>query len=605
MLNKLISIFKLFTPLQKREFIFLQGLVIIMSGFEIIAIASIVPFIALISDPSLATTNSYFLYFYQLTNINNYYDFSIFAGISVLILLLFSSIISIYTTWKLSLYAQITGVRIGSQLFEYYMHKPWLYHASVNSSTLIKQIFTEANRTTNGIIVPFIQINSKIVTAIFIAVILLAYNPIVTIIALSIFSSSYYLIFLVAKPRLKKNGERISKSSKERYRSALEGFGGIKDVLLLNRQKLYIDKFKAFGDIYAQSQGETMALAQIPRYFMEVVTFGSIIVFALYLLGDRPTGTNSIFTVLTVYALAGFKLLPALQQMYAGFAVVRTHISAFDSIEEDLKSSGKLCKLESAGTKNIIINNSIFLKNIEFSYPGKDKPVVIKKLNFKINVNEVVGIVGPSGSGKSTLIDILLGLVEPNTGNIFIDGRPLLPEDVRNYQRKIGFVPQSIYLSDASILENVAFGIPKKIINVSQVKHVLELSNLDKLIETLPDGLNTKVGERGVQLSGGQRQRIGIARALYHNAEILIFDEATSSLDSITEKLIMDAINGFFGVKTIIMVAHRLSTVKKCDMIYYMESGNIIDSGNYEDLMGSNMKFKEMAYLSNSGESKC
>jgi HlyD family secretion protein len=240
------------------------------------------------------------------------------------------------------------------------------------------------------------------------------------------------------------------------------------------------------------------------------------------------------------------------------------------------------------------LNEAIELIDISFTYPGKQSPA-LSALDLRIPVNKTVGLVGASGSGKSTVIDMLLGLIQPDSGRMLIDGESLDAMRLRAWQNNLGFVPQSIFLSDASVLENVAFGLAKETINVERARHAVSLAHLDDLVSSLPDGLNTRIGERGVQLSGGQRQRIGIARALYQDAGVLIFDEATSALDGITEKMIMDAIHDFSGTKTVVIVAHRLKTVEKCDIIYFVDHGKVVDSGKFDDLKSRNPTFRKMA----------
>jgi HlyD family secretion protein len=318
----------------------------------------------------------------------------------------------------------------------------------------------------------------------------------------------------------------------------------------------------------------------------------------LYLLLTYQGDLGIILPVLSVYALAGFKLLPAFQQIYFSLALIKGNISAFESIKDDLENSKKMNKKGLLGPFNLEdkleLLNSIKMQNISFTYPGKADQA-LNGLNLSIPANKIVGIVGPSGSGKSTAIDVLLGLIEPQEGQVLIDDVQIQENNKRAWQNTIGFVPQSIFLSEGSIAENVAFGLPVKNINLEQVKVAIQLAHLDELVAELPEGIDTKVGERGVQLSGGQRQRIGIARALYHEASVLVFDEATSALDGITEKIIMDAIHDFNGQKTIIMIAHRLKTVQKCDIIFFIDKGKVIDQGTYQELIAKNPQFKEMA----------
>ena len=332
---------------------------------------------------------------------------------------------------------------------------------------------------------------------------------------------------------------------------------------------------------------------------MELLAFGAMISLVLVLLTTRDGNLSQVLPVLAVYALAGFKLLPALQQIYGSVTTIRGNTAAFDAIKTDLLASLTLQNSQSSYASNIDLDSakSIRLNNVSFNYPNK-QTAALSNLTIDIPVNATVGFVGESGSGKSTTIDLLLGLIKPDKGQLLIDQTVIDSDNISAWQQHIGFVPQSIFLSEGSIAENIAFGLSAKDISLEKVKKAVKLAHLDALVESLPLGLDTKVGERGVQLSGGQRQRIGIARALYNDADILVFDEATSALDGITEKVIMDAIQELSGKKTIIMIAHRLKTVQKCDIIYLMEKGEIVDQGNYQDLINKNVRFRKMAEYS-------
>jgi HlyD family secretion protein len=329
---------------------------------------------------------------------------------------------------------------------------------------------------------------------------------------------------------------------------------------------------------------------------MELIAFGSMIGLVLLLIKLHQGDLGVVLPILAVYALAAFKLLPALQQIYTSLAQIKGNVAAFEEVKEDLKKSANNLKpvIKDKAHLQTALKDKINLKNIKFSYPGKSIPAV-NAVSMTIPVNSVIGVVGSSGSGKSTLIDLLLGLLTPQSGQMYIDDTLITNENKRAWQNTLGFVPQSIFLSEGSIAENIAFGLPIAEIDLQKVNKALDLAHLTELVEQLPDGINTKVGERGVQLSGGQRQRIGIARALYNEADVLVFDEATSALDGITEKIVMDAIHEFSGRKTIIMIAHRLKTVQKCDIIYLMAQGEIIDSGTYEQLVENNPEFRKMA----------
>lgn len=596
MLKMIRELFSLLSARQRKQFYILQILIVIMAFTELIGIASIAPFMALVGDISLLEKEGVYSKLYQLSGIENPADFLFYSGLFVLFTLAFSTIISMFTIWRLSLFGAKVGVEIADQLYEHYMQQNWLFHAGGSSAQLTKQISIETMRVTGGIIQPLMQINAKVVLVIFITITLLMLDPVIALTGLMIFVSAYILLYKLVKKRLQKNGQNLSDVSIERFRLMNEGFGGIKDVLLLNRHYDFIERFQKSGKILAYAQGGNISISQVPRYFMELIAFGAMIGLVLLLLKLHQGNLGEVLPVLAVYALAAFKLLPALQQIYSSITQIKGNAAAFESIKKDLAMTLKKSESSAVNHKlqQLLLKEKIRLQNVTFSYPGKSKPAV-HDLNMVIPVNSVVGVVGPSGSGKSTTIDLLLGLLTPQQGEIYIDNIRITETNIRTWQNTIGFVPQSIYLGEGTIAENIAFGLPAKDINLDQVQKAIELANLTELVKQLPNGVNTKVGERGVQLSGGQRQRIGIARALYHEANVLVFDEATSALDGITEKIIMDAIHDFSGKKTIIMIAHRLKTVRKCDVIFMMEQGKIVDQGTYQHLLETNPKFKEMA----------
>ncbi len=598
---KLIKeLFSLLTPSQRRRFLMLQLLVVLMAILEVIGIASIGPFMAIVSDSSLIESNSLLIRLYQYSGYNTEREFLFFTGIIVLSALTLAAIVSMFAIWRLSVFAAEVGTELADKLYDYYMHQNWLFHAGGSSSQLIKKISTESIRVTDLVINPLMQMNARIVSGILIALFVIIYDPIVAFSGFIIFASSYLLMFVTVRVQLQKNGALLSDVLGDRFKLMNEGFGGIKDVLLLGRRNDFISRFEAAGKIFAHARGTNHAISIVPRYLMELIAFGSMIGLVLFLLGSKSSNLASVLPMLSVYALAGFKLLPAFQQVYSSLAQVKGNIASFESIRKDLRDSYSVNlrdnhskEVSNASNLKLEFKGSVELKDVSFSYKGKAP--ILRKLNMSIPAKRTVGIVGPSGSGKSTAIDVLLGLIDPQKGQLLIDGQTITKEKRRAWQNNIGFVPQAIFLSEGSIAENVAFGISKNDIDLEQVKKAVSLSHLDELVASLEKGIQTKVGERGVQLSGGQRQRIGIARALYHDPDVLVFDEATSALDGITEKLIMEAIHDFGGDKTIVMIAHRLKTVEKCDSIFYLDAGQVTDQGTYQQLIVKNKQFKRMS----------
>tara|TARA_X000000368_G_scaffold52768_1_gene37621 strand:+ start:9107 stop:10909 length:1803 start_codon:yes stop_codon:yes gene_type:complete len=597
MYKLLKELFTLLTPSQRKRFYVLQILVTLVAILEIFSVASIIPFMALVADMNQLQEDGFIAQVYQSSGITSETQFMFLMGLCVLTILIISSFISIFTIWKLSMFAFSIGSEIADRLYTYYLRQDWLFHSEGSSAQLTKKIATETARVTGGILVPLMHLNAKFVLALLMITSIFIYDAKVAIVGAIIFSLTYFTLTIAVKRRLESYGLATTKVMEQRFRLMNEGFGGIKDLLLLGRDYDFIKRFNKTGVFLAFSQGTGTALIQAPRYLIELLAFGSLILLILYLLISYDGDLGVILPILTLYAVGAIKLLPAFQQIYQSISVINSNTAAFNEIREDLKNI-KLAELQTLKAKDkqsyLYPKKQLTLKNISFTYPNKDKKV-LNQINMSIPARSIIGIVGPSGAGKSTIIDILLGLIKPQQGYLVVDDTVIDDHNRRSWQNSIGFVAQNIFLSEGTIAENVAFGLPNEEINLEQVQKALNLASLEEFCETLSDGIHTKVGERGVQLSGGQRQRIGIARALYHKVEFIVFDEATSSLDGITEKQIMEAIHGLSGSNTIILIAHRLKTVRNCDQIYFIEDGEINDQGTYDELIEKNERFKNMA----------
>jgi ABC-type multidrug transport system fused ATPase/permease subunit len=603
MFRFLKEFFALLTPAQRKRLLRLQGLVVCMAFAEVVGIMSMGPFMAVVSNMDRLKGHGRLAQIYQWTGVSSPQSFLIIMGVVVLCLLLIAAMFSMFALWRLFTYGATIGAELSERLFDHYLHQPWLFHSSGSSSNLTKQIAQETYRVTNSIILPLMQMNAKLTVAFFILAAVFVYNPPVAVVGAAIFASAYYILYQTVRRKLTSNGEAISLSQGQRYKLMSEGFGGIKDVLLLGRQQIFSERFHNANRTFAHAMALTQTLSQAPRYAIEAVAYGSVISLVLYLLAAYDGNAEAILSTLAVYAMAGFKMMPALQSSYQLTSEIRGNVAALDAIREDLRKSAESAVKERASTAAqqagatttmLDIKRDIRLDNVTFTYPGKVVPA-LAGIDLTIPRKQVIGLVGATGSGKSTAIDMLLGLITPDTGDLQIDGNNIDGNNLRTWQNTVGYVPQSIFLADATIRENIAFGLSPSRIDENKVKRAARLAHLDEMLSDLSGGLDTRVGERGVQLSGGQRQRIGIARALYNDADVLILDEATSALDGITEKLIMEAIHDFSGKKTIVMIAHRLSTVRRCDCIYLMREGRIIDSGSYDQLNSGNLVFREMA----------
>ncbi len=579
MLRRLYKLFRLLNTQQQARLIKLQGLVIVTALAEVISVAAIGPFMALVGNINYLEKNNYLQKIYIVSGVQNSSEFLFYMGLLVFLILLVSSLLSILTTWKMLLYAQSIGARISARLFGYYMRKNWSFHALGNSSQYINKVTQETDRVTNTILRPVLLMNAKIVVAVFISIALFIYNPIISLVAVVIFILAYYVLYITVRKSILSNGAAITVSNRNRFQILNEGLGGIKDLIILGRQNGFIERFDAACTAVGNAQGRNMGLSHVPRYVMELVAFGSVILLIIYLLSKHNGEMGDILPVLSVFALGGFKLLPAFQNIYASVAQIKGGLSAFDEIENDLARSDNTDVNFNPWLKDkhIDLKKGIELVDVSYKYENSEENI-FKNVGFFIEAKSSIGIIGESGSGKSTLVDIIMGLVEPTSGSVMIDGNKLTYDNIRAWQNSIGYVPQSIFLADSSIRENIAFGTQVEMIDDEKVISALKLASLDEFVARLKKGIDTRVGERGVQLSGGQRQRIGIARALYNDPEILILDEATSALDSTTENAIMDTIKEIHKNKTIIIIAHRLSTIKHCNYVLMLEGGEVYDS---------------------------
>ena len=600
MFANLKKLFSLLNPSQRKNLFLLQFLVIFMAFAEIASVFSIGPFMALIGNLDQLNGDGLIAEAYKFSGITDQNNFIIAFGATVISILTLSALISTFTLWRLAMYGAKVGADLGNRLFSYYMNESWLFHSQRNSSDLVNKISVETTRVTGSIILQLMFLNAKVTLVLFLSVSIFILDPKIALSGVAIFSFAYLFIYRLVKKQLELNGNMHTQGNRSRFQLMSEGFGGIKEILLLGRQNFFKKRFFIASEDFFYAWGNSQVLSSVPKYFMELVSFSAAVLLVMYFLVSNQGNLEIILPMVSIYALAGFKLLPAFQQIYFSISTIQANIASYENIKSDLKSSAvhysdyNYEDDASVSSESISFSKAIMLSNISFSYPETSQSL-ISNLSIEFPKNQVIGLVGPSGSGKSTIIDILMGLVEPDAGELVVDSSALNLLQKRALQNSIGFVSQSIYLADSSIKENIAFGIPPDLIVNTDIARALKLANLEDVIQSLPNGIDTFVGERGVQLSGGQRQRIGIARALYNDPEILVFDEATSSLDGLTEKNIMKAIDSFAGQKTIILIAHRLSTVMNCNLIYYMENGKITDQGTYQYLIESNANFKQMS----------
>ena len=499
----------------------------------------------------------------------------IFIGLlSLVILYVLKTVFLIFLTFYQNNYLVNVSKFNSNNLFRRYLDQDYAYFLNTRSSKIIKLFQVEINLLSAYLSSFFYVITEfSMATAIFITLVFIA--PVGALSITAFFGLMAVIFFSLVKKRVTTYGEEREVYDQDLSKVILETIHSIKEVKLLGANLFFLNKQKKFNHHKAILTRNQLFIAQLPRHFLELVAIIALTIFIVVLVmqGINPT---KIVTTLTIFVAASFRLIPSLNRILNGLQSMRYQQSAINSLYKEFKSFSPINK-GFIGRENIIFNEVIRLSNISFGYGEKQKEV-LSDINLTIKKGSTVGIIGTSGAGKSTLLDIIIGLLKPETGSINCDDELITDENRRSFQNKIGYVAQMINLFDDSISRNIAFGIEDKEINPNKMSECIEKAQLSSFIEDLPNGLETIIGERGVQLSGGQRQRIGIARALYHNPEILIFDEATSALDEETESSFMEAVNRFKGEKTIVIVTHRLSTLKSCDAIYTLENGKLISN---------------------------
>jgi ABC-type multidrug transport system fused ATPase/permease subunit len=576
----------LLTSDERKQGGFLLAMIIIMAFLDMLGVASILPFMAVVTDPSLVDNNLILNYIFQFSNnfgVQNKDQFLIFLGFSVFILLILSLSFKVFTTYIQLNFIEMREYSIGKRLIEGYLHQPYSWFLSQHSSNLGKNILSEVQQIIANGVRPMIELISKSIVATAIIILLILVDTKLSIfVGLTLFLV-YFTIFYFVRSYLNSSGEKRLKFNGIRFKVVNESFNATKEVKIGGLEEAYMENFSNAAEIYAKTRASSQAISLLPRFILEAIAFGGILLIMLYMM-TKSGNFNSALPIISLYVFAGYRLMPALQQIYSSFTSLTFISPSLNKLKEDLK---KLKINDNVKYDNSVLKfkKNITLKNVYYNYPNTSR-AALKNINICISAKSKVGIIGATGSGKTTTIDVILGLLEPYKGTLNVDGKIITKQNVRSWQRLIGYVPQSIYLSDDTIAANIAFGVNSKYINKNRIEEVSRIANFHKFIlEELPNQYETKIGERGVRLSGGQRQRIGIARALYHNPRLLIFDEATNALDNETEKAVMEAINNISKEITVILIAHRIHTLQKCDFILKIENGEIVSNHQYKDLL--------------------
>lgn len=584
-----------YLPSHRRGQMFLLLLLMILSSLsEMVSLGSIFPFLGALSNSENVLNNPNLKFISEILGITTPTELVTSLAIGFIITVIVANGLRLWTLHFRINFASDVGTDMSNQAYHITIRQPYIFHTAHNSSDLIQTVTIDTDLLTQNVLIPLVTFFNDLllVPALILAIVFI--DGKIAFGAGLILGGTYILIYRTRQKLLKQNSKVITLAGQRKIKVVQEGIGGIRDILLSHNQDFFEKAYQNSEYSLKKAKATNNIISQSPKFFIEALTLSSIALLALSL--GKDGDFSKVAPVLGSLALGAKRLLPALQEVFFSLAKIQGARASLTRILVALKRpiNEKFDVSNFDRLDPLSFSKEIRLQQVWFRY-GEENPWILQNLNLKISAKTTVAFVGSTGSGKTTTADLILGLLQPQEGSIFIDDIPLEGEKLYQWQKNIAHVPQSIFLCDGTIGENIAFGIPSEKINLEQVKKAAKLAQIDEFIENLPAKYDTYVGERGIRLSGGQRQRIGIARALYGDASVIVFDEATSALDNATEKEVMKAIESLSHNFTIIMIAHRLSTVEKCDRIFEFSQGQVIAEGTYQELLDHSSSFKRMA----------
>lgn len=569
MLNDLRKVRALLTPGERSKAAWMLVLVVLMAGAETLGVVSIMPFLSVLARPGIAHEQPILGRAWQFSGAQSTRDFLLMLGTASILLVVISSAFKTVVLHILNRFVQFLRHSISSRLLERYLHQPYSFFLAHNPSILARNVLSEVDQLVGNIIQPLSQLVAQGAVALAMSILVFAYDPTTAAGIVLVLAALYGSIYLLARKLLARTGHDGQIANGQRYQACNEALGGIKDVKITHSAAAWTDRFRSASREFARHTANSDTLAQSPLYLVEATGYSLLIVIALLLL-TRSRDLAHVLPAMGLYGFAAYRMLPSAQIMYRSFAKLKFSSATLETIHHDL-----MLDEETTGPANdpLIPRREIRLQDIQYAYPSQPDKPILTDFSLGIPINSSTGIAGPSGAGKSTVMDLLLGLIKPQHGTLLIDDIPIDSTNVAAWQRAIGYVPQHIYLADASIAENIAFGVKMKDIDMQAVERAARAAQIhDFVVSELPKGYRTEVGDRGIRLSGGQRQRIGIARALYQDPPVLLMDEATSALDGATEEAVNSAIRNLTREKTIVVIAHRTASLQACSHMYIMST---------------------------------
>lgn len=592
-MGSLKNLYQLFSKREKIKVIGLTGLMIIVAMMEMVGIGAIPAFILVVASPEKVLAHPLTGPITQWFGISDSRELLIVGSVGLIGFFILKGLLTALINYIKIRFIQYKYVELSGRLFSSYMLSPYTFHLNHNSSELLRNVIAETSHIVYGVLTPLMHIALSAVTMLFVVSLLIFVEPVFSIVALAGLGLFSWLSMRFVKDKTTSYGKQEMREREVSNKAVLEGLSGIKDARVLGREESFLSRFKCSVKLMARAQFFIRMVQESIRPVFETVTVMGVLGLALFLTA-KDQSIESIIAVLALFAAATYRLMPTFNQLLTHITTFRYHIFSVTPVYNDIKELQNFTENPaSEKTEALSFKSTIKINALSYSYPNNDVKA-LDNISILIPRGSAIALIGESGAGKTTLVDVLLGLLKPQEGSILVDNVDIF-KNTRGWQKCIGYIPQSIYLKDDSIKNNVAFGIAESEISDVAFWRAAEAAQLTEFIQRLPGKENTHIGEHGVRLSGGQRQRIGIARALYHNPQLLIIDEGTSALDNITETYVIDAINKLKGERTIIMIAHRLTTVQACDKLYIMENGKILDHGSYEELLKKSLKFQSMA----------
>ncbi len=581
--QQVINVIRLLSRKEKIQLLLLLFGSILLGIIEVLGVSSIMPFIAVAAQPELIQTNAYLSKIYTVLQFSSERNFLIALGMLMFAFVIIRNTYLAFFHYAQTRFSSMRRHSLSLKLFRIYLSQKYPFFLNKNSYEFVKNIVGEIDNLINGVILQMVNILTYIFQILLLSLFLFYINPFTTLIITLTLVVVYGCIFLLIKKEVLRLGRERFHLNTMRMRYVNEAFWGIKEVKITGCEKSFIKSFTGPSKQLSKNVTKEEIMGVIPKHILEIVAFSSILFFIMVMIINTENFTMVISSI-SVYAYAGYRLMPSVQSLFRAFSKLKYSMHAASKIVDEFAYQNSDMDTVDQDVARMPFDKNIHVQNLCFTYESTQNKV-LKNININIPVNSLIGFAGKTGSGKTTLVDILLGLLIQQEGQIDIDGVKIDSGNIRSWQKNLGYVPQSIYLSNDTIASNIAFGHTAETMDFKAVRDAAKLAQIDDFVmNELPDQYDTRIGERGIRLSGGQRQRIGIARALYRNPSVLVMDEATSALDNQTEKDVMAAIDGLSGKKTILLIAHRLSTLRKCDQIFYLDKGEVIRQGTYEEL---------------------